>query len=242
MNNTHKPTTVLIHGWGGNASSWQNIEKRLTQSGYVCLAIKLPGFDLPEPSQPWGVPEYAGFVLDSLQRMQIEPPYTLVGHSFGGRVSIYIASTKPDMVEKLILTDSAGVENRNTLKLILINILSNVFHIADSLPIINRFSRNLRKLLWRFTASPDYSKANQKKREILKKVVALNLESFLPKIDAKTLIIWGENDNVTPIRDAKILNRGIKNSKLILIKNAGHNAYFTHSQEWLGHVINFLKS
>ena len=241
MSSQESSTVTLLHGWGGVASSWQPIEQKLKQNGYQCLSIKFPGFDLPQPSEPWGVPEYADFVLNRLEHFQLKPPFTFVGHSFGGRVAIYVAATRPEMVDKLILTDSAGVENRRTPKLLFVSTLSKVFRKLDGIPVVNRISRSLRKIIWRYTASPDYSNASPMMREILKKVVALNLEQYLPSIRADTLIIWGDQDEVTPIRDAKILNRGIKGSSLVTIKGAGHHSHISHVHEWMNYVIHFLR-
>ena len=242
MYNINKPTIVLLHGWGSNARSWQYIAKRLQQNGYSSLSVQFPGFDLPQPLEPWGVPEYANFVLAELEDLQLKPPYILVGHSFGGRLSIYIASTRPELVDRLILTDAAGVENRHTPKLMLVNIFSKMYRIGDGILGVKFLSRAVRKVVWKYTASPDYSNASPMMREILKKVVDLNLESHLQKISAKTFILWGDKDNVTPLRDAKILKRGIKNSELTLIGGAGHNAHITHAQEWLTSVLSFLSS
>ncbi|OGC70030.1 hypothetical protein A2415_01575 [candidate division WWE3 bacterium RIFOXYC1_FULL_39_7] len=241
MNKQKIATLVLLHGWGSKAHSWHVIKQKLELSGYRCLSVLFPGFDLPQPPEPWGVPEYADYVLSKLEQLQVKPPFTFVGHSFGGRVSIYIAATHPELVDKLILTDSAGVENRRTPKLLLVNTLSKLFKMVDGIQGVNKISRPLRKFIWRFTASPDYSNASPVMREILKKVVTLNLEQYLPNIRAETLVIWGDKDEVTRVRDARILNRGIRGSHLVMIRGAGHNAHITHVYEWLRHAITFLE-
>ena len=212
MNKQKIATLVLLHGWGSKAHSWHVIKQKLELSGYRCLSVLFPGFDLPQPPEPWGVPEYADYVLSKLEQLQVKPPFTFVGHSFGGRVSIYIVNT-----------------------------LSKLFKMVDGIQGVNKISRPLRKFIWRFTASPDYSNASPVMREILKKVVTLNLEQYLPNIRAETLVIWGDKDEVTRVRDARILNRGIRGSHLVMIRGAGHNAHITHVYEWLRHAITFLE-
>ena len=61
------------------------------------------------------VKDYADGVLELMDKLNIEKA-TLVGHSFGGRVAIYIAAKYPEKVEKLVLVDSAGIKPRRDRK------------------------------------------------------------------------------------------------------------------------------
>lgn len=243
MKQTPKPSLVLLHGWSKTGiATWTNNERYLTQAGYRCISIKLPGFDLPEPASPWGVGDYAEYVLSKLKELNLTPPYIFVGHSFGGRLCIYIAAKYPEIVDKLVLTDAAGVANRKTPRLIVINVLSKVFKFMDRINGVNVLSNALRKRIFSNTASSDYKRATPMMREILKKVVSLDLKPNLKHIKAMTLVIWGELDDVTTLDEAHILEKGIMDSTLVLIKNAGHHAHFTHAQEWNEQVVTFLKS
>ena len=60
------------------------------------------------------------------------------------------------------------------------------------------------------------------------KIVNEDLTNYLSNIDEETLIIWGEQDNETPLKDAKIMNNLIKNSGLITINNAHHFCYLEY--------------
>lgn len=168
-----------------------------------------------------------------------------IGHSFGDRLAVYIAANHPELVEKLVLTDAAGVENRNTLKLKLLKNISKLFKASETshspYP-IRAISRTTKRLLFSFTASKDYRNASPTMRETLKKVVELNLSSLLPSISSETLILWGEHDNVTLLKDAQLMKKLIPDSKLEIIPEAEHNPHLTHTEEWTNHVLKFLKS
>lgn len=240
MTLTKNPPIILLHGWGNNIASWsQNIEP-LRNAGFDVINMELPGFDLAEPNFAWGVPEYAKYVHSRIKKMGIEGQCILMGHSFGGRIAIYLASQYPNEVCKLVLTDAAGVENRFTPKIIAVRIMSFGFKLLDKVPVIRNLSGKLRQFVFGRTASSNYKKASPMMREVLKKVVAINLKSRLKHIKATTLIIWGDKDTITTSHEARTLHKGIKNSKLVWIEGAQHHGHITHHNEWNYAVINFL--
>ncbi|RJR27088.1 alpha/beta fold hydrolase [candidate division WWE3 bacterium] len=242
MDTTNKNTTVLLHGWGTSAKKWKLIEDSLNTAGLPTVSMQLPGFDLEEPKEAWGIPEYADFVIQKLSQMNIGKPYNFIGHSFGGRLAIYIASKYPDLVNKLILTNAAGVANRKDVK----TEISKSFSVKN----IKKFLRTmlpeklydrLLEIYVKFMGSPDYKRATPLMRKTLNKVVNMDLTAYLNSIDSKTLIIWGDKDTMTPLYEGEKLHKGIKNSNFVVIKDAGHNTFVTHSKEWLNEVIFFLK-
>ena len=66
------------------------------------------------------------------------------------------------------------------------------------------------------------------------------LDDFLPFIRAKTLIVFGENDKVTPIYMAKKLHKKIKSSKLEIMQDAGHFCFVDKRVEFLTLLAEFL--
>lgn len=99
---------VLLHGWGSNIELFENMSELLARKYHV-IAPDMPGFGLSdEPEEPWRVDDYVDFVLKFLEPFAPEK-VTFLGHSFGGRVIIKMASRKlPFEIEKVILVDSAG--------------------------------------------------------------------------------------------------------------------------------------
>ena len=105
---------VLLHGWGSNIELFENMSELLARKYHV-IAPDMPGFGLSdEPEEPWRVDDYVDFVLKFLELFAPEK-VTFLGHSFGGRVIIKMASRKlPFEIEKVILVDSAGVKPKKT--------------------------------------------------------------------------------------------------------------------------------
>src|SRR5690606_31612268 len=76
--------------------------------------------------------------------------------------------------------------------------------------------------LWKSLGSADYRNLNGVMRETFVKTVSEYLEPTLPLINHEVLLLWGANDDATPLYQAKVMERGIKNAGLAVIDNAGH--------------------
>ncbi len=186
---------VLIHGWEGNASSWVAQIRFLEARGFNCLAVQMPGWDLPDPPDTWGVPEYAEFVLDALTKRFPNQRVILVGHSFGGRLAIWLAAHYPQLVEALILSSAAGVQVPVAEERRRHFFVASVARWARSLLGVPLF-RAVRELFVRAFGSQHYKTASFTMREVLKNVINRDLAQLLPMIKCKTLIVWGEEDQV----------------------------------------------
>ena len=102
------PPAILLHGWGGEGASLHPLAAHLAQR-FRTITPDLPGFGgTARPPGDWGVPEYAAWTLELLDKMGVDRAIFL-GHSFGGRITIFLAATQPSTVDRLILVDSAGI-------------------------------------------------------------------------------------------------------------------------------------
>ncbi len=101
-----KKALLFLHGWQSNKEVWGQVIKEL--SGYEIYAIDLPGFGKsPAPKSAWAVGDYADLVAEFIKKLDLKN-IIVVGHSFGGRVGIKLSSQHPELIEKLVLVDSAG--------------------------------------------------------------------------------------------------------------------------------------
>lgn len=231
-------TIVLIHGWGSDLSVFDKIQTFLQKDFHV-ISIDLPGFGKSDPpTEVWGVYDYTSFIEEFFKIKNISQPI-LAGHSYGGRISILYASRNP--VKKLILIDSAGIKPRRKLKYYIKVYLFKL--VRKALPIVIGKKRadpileNYRKK----SGSSDYRNASGIMRQVLVKSVNEDLKHVMPQIKAPTLLIWGEHDTATPVSDAKIMEKRIKDAGLVVLKNAGHFSFIEKLQEFLIILNNFLE-
>jgi len=212
---------LILPGWGGSADSWLKVQEMLSKRFRV-FVLDLPGFGRSAlPPRPWDVQDYLEFVLDFLQSCEIKQGY-LLGHSFGGRISIKLSAQFPGLVKKLILVDSAGAPaaKRNFPKKILSSIASFI-SIFSFLPGFQLFRRFFYRFIIRST---DYLKVMGVMKETFLKVISEDLALYLEKIQTRTLIVWGERDKITPVRNGHFIKTRIKDSEMVILP-CSHNPH-----------------
>ena len=227
---------LLLHGWGGEAASFQPVFEWLAQSHKV-FALDLPGFGKSQmPPTAWNTSDYAGFVTAFLEKFCI-PKTHLIGHSFGGRISIILSAEHPEKVDRLILVDSAGINPRRTAKYYF---RVGVAKTGKLLRRLGKYGNHLADAVSQRTGSKDYRKAGDM-RATLVKVVNQDLRAFLPRITASTLLIWGENDKDTPVSFGRIMEKEIPDAGLVVLKEAGHFSYLDKFPQFCRIVASFLQ-
>lgn len=230
---------IIMHGWGCNISTVASITAVAARQCKV-YTIDFPGFgNSPEPPGVWGIEEYTRLIEGMVKKLGIVNPM-LLGHSFGGRVGILYASRNP--VEKLILVDAAGVKPRRSLKyyfkVYTYKAGRRLAYLMYSKDKADRMVEEKRKK----SASADYLAASPRMRAILSKCVNEDLCGVMPDIKAPTLLIWGENDTATPLRDAKIMERLIPEAGLVSFPGCGHYSFLDNPRQFAAVLQSFLAS
>ncbi|MBU3964604.1 alpha/beta hydrolase [Patescibacteria group bacterium] len=227
---------LILHGWGGSSDSWFKVQKILAKNFQV-FVLDLPGFGKSgSPPRPWDVQDYMEFVLDFLETYNIKQ-YYLLGHSFGGRISIKLSAQFSDSIIKLMLVDSAGAQpiKKKFFKRILSSIASFV-SIFSFLPGFKLFRRFFYRFIIRST---DYLKVMGVMKETFLKVISEDLSPYLEKIKAKTMIVWGERDRITPLRDGHFMNSKIQHSDLVILP-CNHNPHIEIPEDLSKRILDFL--
>lgn len=236
----NKEEVILLHGWGASIDAFLPVYRNLSKK-YKVYVIDLPGFGKSDmPPKTYGVLEYSKIVLRFITKLKIENP-TLIGHSFGGRVIMKLVSDLKYTPKNIIFVDSAGIKPKRSLdyyfKVYSYKIAKNTIKIIFSKSRADDIINNMRKN----KGSTDYKNASDNMKSVFVNVVNEDLKYTLKNIDVPTLVIWGENDLDTPIRDAKIITKYIKDSGLVILKGAGHFSYLDNLREFLVIVNNFLE-
>lgn len=230
---------ILMHGWGCQASTLASIEKVAAET-HTVYNIDFPGFgSSQEPPQVWGVEDYARMLREFIERNGITDP-VLLGHSFGGRVAIVYASEYP--VSKVILVDAAGVKPRRSLKYYL-KVYS--FKAMKRIAPLVMGKKKAAEYIERQRAkrgSSDYSSSSPMMRAVMSKVVNEDLRHLMPKIKAPTLLVWGENDTATPMRDARIMEKLIPGAGLVSFPGCGHYSFLDNPVQFAAVLRSFLRS
>lgn len=229
---------VLMHGWGCNLTTLASIEKVAAES-HTVYNVDFPGFgESEEPNEVWGVEKYTQLIEEFIKFENIKNPI-LLGHSFGGRVGILYSSR--NQVKKLILVDAAGVKPRRSLKYYF-KVYS--FKISKRLMPLIYGKDGAQKRIEEARAkrgSSDYNNATPMMRAILSKVVNEDLKYCMPNIKAPTLLIWGENDTATPLRDAQIMEKLIPDAGLVSFPGCGHYSFLDNPIQFAAVLRSFIK-
>ena len=163
----------------------------------------------------------------------------LIGHSFGGRIAIMFASR--NKTSKVILVDAAGIKPRRPLRYY---VKVYTFKAAKKiLPLLLGKSRGNEAIdrMRGKAGSSDYRQASPKMRAIMSRVVNEDLTGLLPSIKAPALLIWGEKDTATPMRDARIMERLIPDAGLVSYPEAGHYSFLDRPAQTAAVIKSFLK-
>ena len=221
-----KQTIVLLHGWGQNIEMMKPIGDARSELNDIII-VDLPGYgQSDEPSFAWQVNDYVECIKELLDKLKVKKPI-LIGHSFGGKISLLYASKYE--VEKLILFGSPFRKAITELSL-----KTKMLKKAKKIPVLNKLEGFAKKHI----GSTDYRNASPLMRDILVNTVNLDISEEVKKIKCPTLIVWGDMDDQVPLEDAYILESLIKDAGVVVYEGCTHYAYL----ERLGQTINVINS
>lgn len=230
---------ILMHGWGCDLDALSLFERVGSEHNAV-YNIDLPGFGRSdEPPTPWGVEDYTAMLEDFVRTLGLDNP-VLLGHSFGGRIAILYASRNP--VRRLVLVDAAGVKPRRGpayyAKVYSFKIAKAIYPTfvgRDKAAEVIERMRSRR-------GSYDYNNCSPMMRRVMVNVVNTDLRFAMPSIKAPTLLMWGENDTATPMRDARIMKRLIPDAGLVSFPGAGHFSFVDNPYQSAATFRRFILS
>lgn len=248
-------SVILIHGLGDmGTDTWKILLPQLALKYHV-IAFDLPGFGLSEKKNALYSPgNYANFVKWVVDNYAKGIP-DVIGHSMGGAIAIAYAGTHPDRIDRLVLANVAGVLHKAAFtNEILQPRLSDQWPDIPSGP-LDWIDTLVRKTVMKMESLPLETdmplESEQFRGAILggdpTKIAAMatiqaNLGPLLPNIQAPTLLIWGEEDKVTPYRTAILLKGALKKARLVTIPGTGHLPMLENPQIFNNAVLDFLGS
>ena len=215
---------LLLHGCGSSNVAFTGIINAL-KSRCRLVAPDFPGCGSSDTmNEPWTIETYADFVLKFMAALGLQDPI-MMGHSHGGRVTLYMTAKGMVSPPKIVLLDAAGLIPKKSAKQKLRAKSFKAIKRALTLPIIKNYSEPLLDKARRHYGSADYNNAPEVLRKTLVSLVNTDLREILPNIKCPSLLIWGENDTATPLEDAKIIEKLIPDAGLCVIKGTGHFSF-----------------
>ncbi len=228
VNPKAKNPVIILHGWGSSSSYWAPLTGKLP-SDHVYYLIDLPSFGGTQnlQSSP-DVPDYTDFVKSFIEKLKLKK-ITLVGHSFGGQITIDFSIKYPKVLNKIVLIAPAGIRHRTPITRMKIALTKTIK------PLLKLVSPKIQKQILALYTPKDYQNANPHQRSVLNNILKYNLENSLRQITVPTHIIWGSEDHVIPYK-GKFMADNIKNSRLHVIYGAGHLIHLSHPDK----LVNIL--
>ena len=220
---------VLLHGWGQNIEMMDMLGRPFADN-FRIIVVDLPGFGASaEPEVPSSVEDYANAINKLLKSLKVENPI-LVGHSFGGRISINYASRFK--TNKVILLSSPF---RPTKKKVSFKV--RIYKLVKKIKFLKPLANYLRNK-W---GSTDYKNASEINRGTLVKVVNEDLTENAKLIKCPVLLIYGTDDKDVLISEAKELEKLIPDCGLVEYSDCHHYAYLERLNQTLAIFKNFLE-
>jgi pimeloyl-ACP methyl ester carboxylesterase len=248
------PPVVLLHGFGGSTFSWRNVLPGLAESFRV-IAVDLNGFGYtqrPRDQEAYTRQGQAALVLGVMDALGIDRAH-LVGHSYGGALTLWIASRHPERVRSMVLVDSAAPtypDDRRS-------------GTAAVRPLAFLFLRGyalrpsaVRKSLER-SIYDDSLVTPEMVRGYTERLHVEGLDDAyrgltaprpgpverveLEAIDVPALVVWGTEDVLVPVESGRRAAERLPRATFVTLEKVGHIPMEERPREFLEILVPFLK-
>ncbi len=231
------PVLLFLHGWQDSLRTFDALAVDLSKK-YRVVRLDLPGFGGSEtPKDTWELENYAQLVEEFIQKTKLQV-YAVVGHSLGGRIILKAQSSKRLSSSKTVLIASAGFVKSKNLRNSVLKIIAKIGGLITYIPPLIFWRDKLRRRLYNVAGS-DYLNTGVLKETFLK-IIAEDLTTNAQKITNPTLLIWGSEDEQTPLADGQKFAKLISNSKLEVIDGVGHFVHQQQAQKVIKLIREFL--
>lgn len=234
---------VLLHGWGCDTSLMKPVADFLSRDMTV-LSVDFPAHGQSgRPSQPWGVPDFAACTLELLRKLDFLP-CSVIAHSFGGRITIELASQDASLFEQIILTGAAGIKDRpseeSRKRSARYRRLKGLCEKAKAAKVFGKLPDMLEEKLRQKYGSKDYNALDAEMRKTFVQVVNHDQTDLLRRIQQPTLLLWGDKDTETPLWMGQLMEERIPDAGLVVLEGGTHFAYLEQLGRFNAIAHNFL--
>jgi pimeloyl-ACP methyl ester carboxylesterase len=231
------PPLVLIHGAGGSHLHWPPELRRMADE--VVYSLDLPGHGRSGGDPEVSIEGYEHRLMIWMDQLDLESA-VLVGHSMGGAIAMTIALEAPQRVQGLILVGS-GARLRVHPQILALTEDKNLYPQAAALVTQWAFSEHASERMMEL--------AQKRMAEVPASVVHadfvacdhFDIMERLGEITAPTLVLCGDQDQLTPMKYSKYLAETMPHARLVVIETAGHMVMLERPLEIVEHIRIFLQ-
>ncbi len=228
---------ILLHGLMGGLSNFTDVLDFFSSRDYKVIIPELPIYNLPLKETT--VKAFSDFLEDFIQHKNLNN-VILLGNSLGGHIGLIFSNNNPNLVKSLVLTGSSGLYE---------NSMGESYPKRENYEYIKKKTEEVffnPKVATKEIIDEVYETVNNRDKlvrtlAIAKSAIRHNMSKELPNILTPTLLIWGENDLVTPPEVATEFKLLLPNSELKWIKNCGHAPMMEYPNEFNRILFNWLK-
>ncbi len=236
------PSVIFLHGMVGTATDWGRTLGPVSGKFDACALDQIGFGDSAKPLIEYKVATFVDF-LQEFMRVQGIQKASIVGNSIGGWIALDFAATHPDLVNRLVLVDAPGLD----------------VPVRRNVPVdMNPSSMEGMRKVWEFLfynkklVTDSIVRDSWERRlkggdsytiqRLVAALVAGNQfeDSKVGRIRARTLLIWGRNDEVVPLEFGERLEKAIPGSKMVIIDHCGHVPQIEKSATFNKILLDFL--
>lgn len=244
---------VFLHG---QASDLLNFEPAfpLFDSEYRVIAIDYPGFGKSDKPEITFSEDFLVDLLDTLfDKVNIESA-TLIGHSYGGYVSMIYGSARPERVNSMVLISPAGIQQFNSFMSGAMRKAFTVDAIINTKPkkaMTNYRNSGVnwssemetyaqRRLALLTQGGEEYRSYAHAMVQAMELMLDTTIRDRIGAADIPTLLIWGKDDPLIPLKISQETLEAIPHARLETIEDCGHFPMLEHPQNFQSLVKAFL--
>ena len=235
---------LLIHGLGASAERWEHVIPQFAKN-YRVLVPDLIGFGLSDkPIVDYTTDYLSDFIRKFLKKLNIDS-VSIIGSSLGGQIGAEFTYQNNSMVEKLVLISPSGIMKHSTPALdayVMAALYPSDSSASNAFQIMSGSKNIDKKTIKGFVRRMKLPNA---KMAFMSTLLGLKdaeiISEKLVSIKSPTLIIWGENDPIIPIKYAQSFVSEIDDCRFVKMENCGHTPYVEAPDKFYKIVSDFLK-
>src|SRR6185503_12929267 len=244
---------VLLHGFGESTYSWRLVTPELA-SRYRVIAIDLNGFGYTERRRDpaaYTIDGQMRLVLGVLDRLGVERAHC-VGHSYGVGLTLWIAAHHPERVRSMALLDSTLPRYSATRRSRAANVRALTYVYLRTVAMRPGYLQKELRASYRddALATPEVARAYLDRLRIEgidDAYYGLTAKNGLPSpevdlaaIRVPALLVWGRDDELTPVENGERIAAGLPDARLTVIPDCGHSPMEERPHELLAELLPFL--